>query len=68
MAIAVLLHLANKFMTTIASLLHLAGVVNRGGCAVSQHDLHFFQNAHEAHGLHVYWQAEETYEGRKLSL
>lgn len=55
-------------MTTIVSFLHSAGAVNRGGGAISQHDLCFFQNAHEAHGLHVYWQAEETQEGRKLTL
>lgn len=29
----------------------LAGVEKRGGCAISQKDLSFFQNAHEAHGL-----------------
>lgn len=28
----------------------------------------FFKNAHKAHGLYFYWEAEETYEGRKLSL
>lgn len=55
-------------MTTIVSFLHLAGVVNRGGCGLSQQDLSRFQNAHEAHGLHVYWQAEETHKGRKLTL
>lgn len=64
--LTVLSHLACNLMTTIVSFLHLAGVVNRGACAISQEDLHFFQNTHEAHGLHVYWQAEEAYKGRKL--
>lgn len=37
------------------------GGEHRGCCAISQQDLHFFQTTHEAHGLHVYWQAEEAH-------
>lgn len=55
-------------MTWIVSFLHLAGVVNKGGCAISQQDLHVLQNTREAHGLHVCWQAEEMLEGRTLTL
>lgn len=61
----------HSFMTLgkqFVCFLHLAGVDNRGGCAVSQHDLRFIQNPHEAHGLHVYWQAQEMYKRRKLTL
>lgn len=42
------------------------GEKNKGDCAIRQQ--HFFQNSHEAHGLHVCWQAEETHEGWKLTL
>lgn len=61
----------HSFMTLgklFVRFLHLAGVDNRGGCTVSQHDLRFIQNALESHGLHVYWQAQEMYKGRKLTL
>lgn len=63
-AVSFLSHLANSLITLTVGFLHLSEVVNGGGCAISQQDLHFFsQNAHEAHGQHVYWQTEEMYEG-----